>query len=104
MPKDIQEEQLLTFNSIEDRVFSEKKGKIYIGKEEIKADIKELLKDQAKWLQTSQLYEILRATIINESYNAALIQSTDFDQVKFAKALYHWQFVLDNMLLRLTSK
>lgn len=103
MLEDIQEEQLPTFSNIEDRVFSEKKGKIYIGKEEIKADVRELLKDQSNWLQSSQWYEIFRATILNEAFDIALNQSTDFDQVRFAKAMKHWQLVMDNILLRLTQ-
>jgi hypothetical protein len=91
------------FTSLESKIFTENKGKIYIGKEEIKPKMKEILKSQAQIFQTSHLYEILRATIINESYDIALRQSKDFDEVKFAKALYHWQYVLDNLLSMLTK-
>lgn len=95
--------QLPNFNSTESKIFTEYKGNIYIGKEKIKPDFKELLKDQAKWLQSSQLYEVLKSTITNESSNLALVQSKEWDHVLSAKMLYHWQYVLDNILQSLTK-
>ncbi len=100
----MQQDQSPNFLSLEDSVFTEHKGEIYIGKEKIKAELYDILREQARYFKTSQLYEVLRSTIINEAHNAALIQSTDFEQVKFAKALYHWQFVLDNIIKKLTDR
>lgn len=102
MPEDTTLDQLPNFNSIESKIFTEYKGNIYIGKEKIKPDVKELLSDQARWLKSSQLYEVLKATIINESMQMALVQSKEWDHVLSAKMLWHWQFVLDNMVLSLT--
>lgn len=98
------EDQLPTFSSFEDRVFTEIKGKIYIGKEEIKPELLEVLREQARYLETSQLYEILVKTLKNESYNLALIQSKDWDNVQFAKALFHCAFVFENMVSTLKKK
>lgn len=104
-PIQVQEESenSINFKDIESKVFTEVKGKIYIGQEEIKPELLEVLKEQARYLSTSQLYDILNATIVNETSNLALIQSKDFDQVRFAKALHHWNFVLRNMVSRLTK-
>ncbi len=101
--KPILQDQLPPFNSIEDRIFSEEKGEIYIGKEKISPEMRDLLKEQARYFSTSHLYEVLKSTIVNEAYDIALGQSTDFDQVRFAKALYHWHFVFENMMQRLTK-
>ena len=98
-----QSETFPNFKDIESRVFTEYKGSIYIGTEKIKPEFRDLLKEQSKYFKTSQLYEVLKATIINESSNLALIQSTNFEQVQFAKSLYHWMSVLDNMMKRLTD-
>lgn len=103
MPEDTTLDQLPNFNSLEDSVFTFAKGEIWIGRERIKPELKEALREQARYIMNSNLYEIIRATIMNEAAKAALIQSTDFDQVMSAKMLYHWQFVLDNMLKHLTQ-
>jgi len=93
----------VNFNSLEKKVFLEYKGDFYIGGEKVSPEMKALLKEQAKYFATSQLYEILRSTIINESANMALKQSTLDEHVLSAKMLYHWQFVLDNLLVKLSK-
>lgn len=101
---DIPTDQLPNFNTIEASVFSvTKAGDIYIGREKIKPELKEALREQSRYLLSSQLYEILRATIINESAQLALIQSTEWNHVVSAKMLRHWHFVLENMLKQLTN-
>ena len=96
-------EECPNFKTTESKVFTEFKGKVYIGTEEIRPEIKAILKDQAKNWLTSQLYEILDATITNEAYNLALIQSKDMDNVYSAKMLHHWNFVLKNILKKLSE-
>src|ERR1035437_2729131 len=91
-------DQSPTFLSLESKVFTEHKGKIYIGKEEIKPELLAILKEQAKYLESSQIYEILNATIINEANNMALIQSTEWEHILSAKMLHHWNYVLRNMV------
>lgn len=92
------------FNSIAKRIFEDKKGVIYIGGEEIKPELLDILREQAKYLETSQLYEIFLATLKQESANLALIQSKDWDAVQFAKALYHCTFVIETMVESLKRK
>lgn len=83
------------------KVFSEVKGEIYIGGEKIKPDIRSLLKEQAGYLDTSQLWEVLCATIEQESAEMALKTSTEWNHVLSAKMLHHWNFVFKNMINKL---
>lgn len=101
--ENMQEDQSPNFLSVEDKVFTEYKGEIYIGREKIKPEILDVLKEQARYFKTSNLYEVLRSTIINEAHNAALIQSKNYEEVMSSKMLYHWQFVLDNIIHKLTK-
>jgi hypothetical protein len=87
---------------LESSVFTEiesgpNKG-IYIGKEKIPNVLRSLLRDESKNIQTTRLWEIMNASVINEAYNLALMQSTDFEQVNFAKALKHWSFFMMNVM------
>ncbi len=47
----------------------------------------------------------MRATILNEAYDIALNQSGKSgsveEDVKYAKAMKHWQYVIDNLMLHL---
>lgn len=97
-------EQLIDFSTIEKRVFTENKGIIYIGAEEIKPELKEILQEQARYIKSSQLWEIFQSTIQNEAANLALIQSKDYDEVKTAKMLHHWKHVFENILHILTKE
>lgn len=92
------------FNLLAKNVFTEDKGKVFIGGEEMKPEVLDLLREQARYLETSQLYEVFKSTIINESAELALKQSQNFEQVQFAKALYHLLYVFDNMILSLKKK
>lgn len=98
-----QSREQINFSSIQNRVFREENGQIYIGNEKITQEMRDLLREQAKYLKTSQIIDLLDATIINESSNLALIQSTNFAHVEFAKALYHWNIVFKNMILILSK-
>jgi hypothetical protein len=86
------------FRTIESHAFHVDRGVIFIGKERIKKDFREVLRDDARFLQNSRLWEVFNATIINECADLALIQSTNFDHVEFAKALYHWRHVMENAI------
>ena len=82
---------------LEKRIFREDKGKIYIGGEQIKAGALDLLKEQARYIKTSQFYEVLHATLINESYKL-LIESKNWDNVQFGKSLKYLDTIIGNML------
>ena len=96
--------QFPSFTDSESRVFTEFKGKYYIGKEEIQPEVLSILKDQARSFKSTQLYEVLKATLQNEASNLALIQSTKWEDINYAKALWHVQYVLDNLLNKLDKK
>jgi hypothetical protein len=90
------------FSTVQKRVFTEHKGKLYIGREEINDQFRALYKEQANYIATSQLYEVLHATILNEVFSAGISQSKDFDNVLFAKALLYWDKVLGEILVTLS--
>lgn len=76
---------------------------MYLGGEKITPQMRSILRDQAYYLLTSELWEVMDATIINESSNIALIQSTEFKHVENAKMLYHWGFVFKNLITKLAK-
>ena len=95
------------FSRAEERVFTERDGKIYIGGELVKSEVLEVLRDQAKYFIGSQILELLDATLKNEAANLAVIQSGNSGSIErdvvSAKMLHHWNFVLQNMILRLAN-
>lgn len=93
-----QSEELPTFLEVESRVFTQVGKDIYIGRDKVDATLRSLLRDEAKNLQTTRLWEILNASVVNEAYNLALIQSTDFEQVLSAKMLKHWAHFMLNVI------
>lgn len=86
------------FRVVQQRVFASTGSRIFIGQHELTADMRDALRDQAKNLETSQLWEILSASITQEAANLALIQSQNFEQVQFAKALHHWRHFMQNVI------
>lgn len=102
--QDLLEISIPSFISLEEKVFREDKGKIYIGREEITPEMRDLLREQARYIKDSKLWEIMNSTIINEAYTHSLINSLDFEAVKSAKMLHHWSFVMQNIIYKLTKK
>jgi hypothetical protein len=90
--------ELPDFKTLESKVFTIAGDKVYIGRELVTQQMRDVLRDQARYLKTTNLLEILDATITNEAANLALIQSANFDHVQYAKALHHWNHVLKNMI------
>lgn len=98
MKKDKPEESPIDFFSLESKMFSQKGDNIFIGGVLVTEQMRGILRDQAKSFQTTNLFEILNATITNETSNLALIQSSNFEHVQYAKALHHWNHVLKNLI------
>lgn len=96
-------DQLPNFLDIESRVFTQVGNDIYIGKDKIDQTLRSVLRDEAKNIQSSRLWEILNASAINEAYNLALIQSKNFDEVTSAKMLKHWSFFMVNVIHTLSK-
>jgi len=82
---------------LESLVFLEKNNVIYIGGEAVTEQMRSLLRDQAKQLQSSNLYEIINATAIDEAHKLFL-QSGNMEHVQYAKALIYWNKVLVKMI------
>lgn len=99
MPKKLdQSETLVNFKEIQKKVFEQKNGTFFIGGEEVTNELRNVLREQARYIQSSNLWEIIDATVINESAELALKQSKDMENVNTAKMLYHWAHVFRNML------
>ncbi len=94
----MQEDFQPKFNKLNKNIFEIKGKDILIGGEIIKPEFLGILKEQAQYLSTSQLYEVYIDTLQNEAMNLSLIQSKDWEDVQFAKALWHCVFVLENMV------
>lgn len=90
-------------NSIKDKVFSEVKGELFIGGEKIKPELLTVLKEQAKYLSTSQLWDIFNSTAINEANDLALNKSTEWQHVQFAKALKYYIDIFNTMVIKLKA-
>lgn len=101
------EEQSEQYNNLSEKAFLVKSGKIFIGGVEPSAEVLRVLKDQAFSFKTTNLYEVMRSTILNEAYDIALNQSGKSgnieDDVKYAKMMKHFQYVIDNILLNLSE-
>ena len=92
---------LSDFNEISKRVFDVKN--LTLGGEPIGADMLDILREEAKYFERSQLWEILNASILNEASNLALHQSTNWEHIKYAKALNNWSFFFKNVVHRLSK-
>lgn len=104
MKKDQLERSLPSFTDIQDHVFKASGGIIHIGGEQIKDDLRSILRDEAEYIEKSHLWEILNASVTNEAYILALLQSEDFESVRFAKAMHHWSHFMRNVLHILAQK
>ena len=101
------QDQSPNFKNTEDRVFTTAGDKVYIGKELVTPQMRDILRDQARYFKTTNLFEILIMSIDNEAYNLALIQSGKSGDTKAdvdkAKMLHHWNHVLKNMIHALSK-
>lgn len=96
--KQDQSEQAPSFLSLQERVFQQAGDKIYVGGHVVSKELRQALRDEALYILQGRLWEILNASVLNESYNMALIQSTEFEHVLDAKMLHHWGHFMKNVL------
>lgn len=104
MKKDPSEKSPPRFTDAGSRVFVKRAGTVFIGQEPVTEQLRQVLRDEAEYIQHSRLWEILNASVTNEAYSLALIQSKDFDSVQFAKALHHWAHFMRNVVHTLAKK
>lgn len=93
----------LKFNEIEKRVYIKTGDKITIGGELISNELLDVLHEQAKYLQQSQIYDIITCTLANTAKNSALIHSNNFEDVMLAKMLYKWCRTFEKMIEELSN-
>ncbi len=101
-------EEVPSFTDIESRVFTSQGGSIFVGTEKVTEALRSTLRDEAEYIANSRLWEVLNASVVNESYRLALIQSGgsgDVEKdVQFAKALHHWGHFMRNVIHILRQK
>jgi hypothetical protein len=88
----------IDFEKLQNLIFRKEKGKIYIGHDEIDEALLGVLCDEAMYISKSRLWEILNATVINESADMALNKSLNFEHVLTAKMLLYWSQVMNKLL------
>lgn len=79
-------------------VFEEKNGKLYIGGEAIEPALRDVLREQARYLETSQLWEIMTNTAKDQAVEIGLTDSLNWDHVLSAKALRYWNGIFVKMV------
>lgn len=97
------QDQLVKFSDAHFSSFREYKGKYYLGELEMTSQELDILKRDADYFLKTRLFEVLNKTITDEAYAMSLISSQEWDHVLSAKMLHHWNFVLVNMLIKLSS-
>lgn len=90
--------QSVDFERAAARVFSVVGDVAYLGGVALTKDQREQLQAEARLILRSDLWAVLNSTIVNEASDIALRQSTDWQHITTAKALYHWNHVLHNMV------
>jgi hypothetical protein len=89
-------------NNIDKNIYRKEKDGIYLGNEKIRPEYLDVIKTQASTLKKSELWEILRATLINQASESAL-KSVTWENVQFAKALRYYVTVIDKVLKELSE-
>lgn len=97
------EENNIDFAALTARVFSEENGKIFLGGEELRPDVRLMLRDQADASLRSDLFDIFQSTMYNEAARLAL-QSTSDRHTEFAKALHYWNTTMRKIYVALAKK
>lgn len=86
------------FVAIESRIFKSVGERVFIGGIEVSEQMRGVLRDQARSFETSQMWELIGASLLNEAANLALIDSQHWDHVQFAKALKHSSHFINNVV------
>ena len=76
---------------------------MFIGGDEIKDVMRDVLRDEALYISRSRLWELMSDMILNEAATLSLVQATEWEHVQNAKMLYHWGHVFRNMLYTLSK-
>lgn len=94
------------FKALEERVFKkdEKTGVISIGGKPLTVEMSGLYKDQAANLLTTQLWEVIEATVVSEAFSLSLKSSLNWEHVQFAKALDYWHTIVSKTLVTLAKQ
>ena len=83
-------------------IYKKEKDGIYLGGEKVRPEYLDVLKTQAFNLGKSELWEILKATLVNEAHELAM-KSENWENVQFAKALKYYTVAIDKILKDLSE-
>lgn len=84
-------------NILEKKVYFKEGNDIYIGGVLLTQQNRDLLREQAKYIETSQLWEVINSTCKNESFNL-LLKAGNMEHVQYAKALKYWADVTKKII------
>lgn len=59
--------------------------------------MRNILRDQARTFQTTNLFEIINATTIKEGFNI-YAQASNMEHIQYAKAIHYWNKALLKMI------
>lgn len=93
-----QPSESLDFIALQQRIFKESGGSIFIGKEQVTPQLRSLLRDEAQYITESRIWGLISEALANEAAALALLESTTWDHVQFAKAEHHVFHVIRNLL------
>lgn len=93
----------IEYEAIAPRIFNVQGGVVFIGGRPVTPEIRSLLRDEAKYLQQTQLWEVLSASLVNEAIDMALFQSSEWDHVLAAKQLHHYTHFVRNVIHTLSK-
>lgn len=91
----------IDFVALSKRVFDSKE--LTIGGEEISKEMRDMFREEAKYIVSSHIWEVINATAINEAGTLALKNSLNFDHVQFAKGLDYWNTLVVKILTALAK-
>ena len=98
-----QSEKLDNFFEISKLIYHKEVDGIAIGGEILTEELRDVLRQEAQYFERSRLWEILNATIVNESAQIALNQSTTMEHVHTGKMLYYWAKTFRKMITELSK-
>ncbi len=71
------------------KVFALKEGKVFIGDYEITDKLKKVLKEESAYIKNTELWKIMRNTLIKITHEVMFEKSKDFEDMRTGKAMLY---------------
>ena len=76
-------------------------GNVYLGNEVIQKDVAQRLREEARYIDKTYLWEIFQETVKQQAIDKAVIKSTNFEHVLGGKLMIHNLGILKNIVERI---